>query len=52
MTVHTNTHTHTMDIVVDLSSIMQQSEFITAHYLPGLSISQLVTAETNTNTYS
>ena len=37
-------HTQTIDIVVDLSSVVQQSEFLSAHYLSSLSISQLVTA--------
>jgi len=48
--VHTNTHT--VDIVVDLSSVVQQSEFLSAHYLPGLSISQLMTARRHAHTHT
>lgn len=33
---------HTIDVVVHLSGVVQQSEFLTAHYLPGLCIPQLV----------
>lgn len=39
-----HTDTLTVDVVVDLSSVVQQPEFIAAHHLPGLCISQLVTA--------
>lgn len=40
---------HTIDIVVDLSSVVQQSELLSAHHLPGLCISQLVTGRKNTS---
>lgn len=40
---------HTADIVVDLSGVVQQSELLAAHYLPGLCISQFVSGWKNTN---
>lgn len=45
---------HTIDVVVDLSSVMLQSELIATHHLPCFSISQLVpetvTAQTQEST--
>lgn len=42
----TSTHTHslTVDVVVDISSVVLQSELIASHHLPGFGIGQLVTA--------
>lgn len=45
----TSARTHTVDVVVDLSGVVQQPELVPSHHLPGLSIGQFVTADTRTH---